>query len=155
MKTLSRVLLFGSISGLLWSAVPGTLNELFVNRADVPATVIAGIIAGVAASAVLAPWVSKAGRGITIAFGLLSLPLGAFVFGFAHALISRFFPALTSGMRVLVDPWTLGFAYALLSIISIFAIGLFPLAVVTTFLLRTFIVRGKTTESAAYFRILA
>ena len=40
-----------------------------------------------------------------------------------------------------------GVNYALLSVISIFAIGLFPLALVTTLLLKTFIVRGRTNNA--------
>jgi hypothetical protein len=147
MRTPARVLVFGFVSGLLWSIVPGILGELFSTRADVPATIVAGVVAGVVTSAVLALLVARFDRGLTIVLGLLSLPLGAFVFGFTLALISRLLPSLTSGTRAFIDPWTLGFNYAGLSVISIFAIGLFPLAVVTTLLLRAFIVRGRTTQN--------
>ena len=81
--------------------------------------------------------------------GLLSLPLGAFVFGFSLAVISRFSPALTSGERVLTEPWTLGFNYAIWSVISVFALGLFPLAVITTLLLRVCILRGYKLHNEA------
>jgi len=149
MRTLARILSFGFLSGLIWSVAPGALADLFSTRADIPATVIAGITAGVVTSAVLAPLVVRFGRGPTIFFGVLSLPLGGFVFGFSLALISRCFPALTSGTRALVEPWTLGFNYAFLSVISVFAFGLFPLAVVTTLLLRKFVIRSRRTDNVA------
>jgi hypothetical protein len=149
MKTLKRVLVFGSISGLLWCVVPGLLDDLFSTPADTPVTVMAGVVAGILTSAMLALSVPRISRGFTMVVGTFALPLGAFVFGFAFALLSRFLPMLGSGTRAILDPWTLGLNYALLSVISIFAIGLFPLAVVTTLLLRAFILRGRRTENAA------
>ena len=148
MKTLGRVLAFGFVSGLLWSVVPGILGDLFSTRADVPATLIAGVVAGVITSAVLALLLVRFGRGPTVVLGLLSLPLGAFVFGFTLALMSRFLPALTGGTRAQIDPWNMGLNYALLSVISIFALGLFPLAVVTSLLLRALLVQGRRAENA-------
>jgi MFS family permease len=142
-KAFARVLAFGFVSGLLWSVVAGILADLFGTPADVPATIFAGVVAGVVTSAVLALLVARFGRGLTIVLGLLSLPLGAFVFGFSLAFISRVLPALTSGTRALINPWTLGSEYALLSVVSTFAIGLFPLAVVTTLLLRVYRSREK------------
>ena len=141
--------MFGFVSGLCWSVVPGILAELFESRADVPATMVAGAIAGVT-SAFLLSVVAKLGRVLTVILGLLSLPFGAFVFGFTFAVISRFLPALTSGSRALIEPWTLGFNYALLSVISIFAVVLFPLAVATTFFLRAYIVRGLRANEPAH-----
>ena len=148
MKMLGRVIAFGFVSGLVWSVVPGILANLFMTTTDVPATVVAGIIAGIATSALLGSLVAKFGRGVAVMLGLLSLPIGSFVFGFALALIDRFLPALASGTRAPLGPWTLGLNYAVLSVISIFAIGLFPLAVFTTLFLRAFIVRGNKTNSA-------
>jgi len=148
MKALARVLAFGFVSGLLWSIVPGILADLFSTRADVLATIVAGVVSGVVTSAVLAQLVARFGRGLTIVLGLVSLPLGAFIFGFTLALIDRFLPVLTSRTRALTDPWTLGLNCALLSVYSTFAIGLFPLAVVTTLILRAYIVRERRTENA-------
>jgi len=148
MSTITRALAFGFVSGLLWSVVAGFLADLFAHRADVPVTIVSGVVAGIVTSAILALLVARSNRGLTVLFGLLSLPLGAFVFGFTFGVISRFLPALTDGARELIDPWTLGSNYALLSVISIFAIGLFPLAVFTTLLLRAFIGRGRRMENA-------
>jgi hypothetical protein len=147
MRTLTRVLTFGFISGLLWSIVPGTLAELFSSR-DVLATVVAGIFSGVATSVVIGMFLERVGRPVTLLLGLVSLPFGAFVFGFALALIDRFFPGITSGSRAIIDPWTLGASYAVLSVISIFAVGLFPLAVLTTLGLRSWVIWGRNASPA-------
>ena len=136
------------MSGLLWSVAPGVLANLFSSRADVPAAVVAGIVSGVITSAILGAVVARFGRGLAVGFGLLSLPLGAFVFGFNLALITRFLPALTSGSLAVVEPWKLGSDYAILSVFTVLAVGLFPLAVVTTLLLRSFIIRGRKTDAA-------
>jgi len=149
MSTLARILVFGSVSGLLWSAAPGVLVDLFSLRADIPGTVLAGVASGVITSAILAPVVTRSGRELAVVFGFLSLPLGAFVFGFTLALIVRFIPALTSGAQAVGEPWTLGFNYALVSVYSVCAVGLFPLAVFTTLLLRSFIIRGRRTNAAS------
>ena len=145
MRALTNVLAFGFISGLLWSIVPGTLGNLFSSRGDVPATVAAGIFSGVVTSLVLAAFLGRVGRVVTVLLGFLSLPFGAFVFGFTLAMIDRLLPAITSQSRAILDPWTLGANYAVLSVVSIFAIGLFPLAVLTTLFLRSFVIRGKST----------
>ena len=143
MGTLPRILTFGSLSGLTWLVVPGILAELFISRADVPAVLIAGLVSGVATSIALGAVVTRTGRWLTVMLGLLSLPFGAFVFGFSLALLGKFLPALTSGSRGFPEPWNLGFTYALLSVVSVFAIGLFPLAVASTFLLKRVVLHGS------------
>jgi uncharacterized membrane protein len=148
MKTLARILVFGVVSGLLWSAAPGVLAGHFSSRADIPATIVAGILSGVVTSAILGTVVTRFGRGLTVVFGLSSLPLGAFAFGCGLALITQFIPGLAGSTGALVEPWILGINYALLSVISVFAVGLFPLAVGTTLLLRSFIIRARRTDVA-------
>jgi len=143
MSTLARILIFGSVSGLLWSVAPGVLDDLFSRRADVPATIVASVVSGIITAAVLGAVVTRFGLGPAVGFGLLSLPFGAFVFGFSLALITRFLPALTCGTRAVIEPWKLGADYVFLSVFTVLAVGLFPLAVVTTLLLRSFILRGR------------
>jgi hypothetical protein len=140
--------LFGLLSGLLWSLVPGTLANLFESRANVPATLLAGIVAGILTSLALASVLGRFGRILAVVLGLLSLPLGAFIFGFALEIIAHFFSTLSSGDRTFLQPWRLGLNYAVLSVISIFAVGLFPMAVLTTFFLRRVILRGRKQENA-------
>jgi hypothetical protein len=143
MKTPARVVLFGLLSGLLWSVVPGILANLFESRANVPATLIAGVATGILTSLALASVLGRFGPILAVVLGLFSLPLGAFIFGFAFEIIAHFFPTLSSGDRTYLQPWRLGLNYALLSVISIFAIGLFPLAVFTTLFLRRVMLGGK------------
>ena len=140
--------MFGLLSGLLWSVVPGTLANLFDSGANVPATLIAGAIAGLITTAALASVVARFGRVLAVMLGLISLPTGAFIFGFAFELVAHSFPTLSSGDRQYLPPWMLGLNYAVLSIISIFAVGLFPLAVLTTLFLRRVMLAGKKPENA-------
>ena len=144
---MARIVLFGTLSGLLWSVIPGTLNNLFTTGSEVATTLGTGVVAGVVTSALLTPFVLIRGRCLTIVLGLLSLPLGAFVFGAALALTGQFFK-FPAAAQVLVDPWILGAQYALLSVISIFALGLFPLAVLTTLLLRTWLHPERKANNA-------
>ncbi len=138
-----RIMVFGYLSGVLWSFVPGILADLVNSRADVPAVLIAGVVSGVATSTALAAVVLRTGRWLTLVSGLLSLPLGAFVFGFSHALVGRLLSPNSGGVHGFPEPWNLGATYALLSVLSVFAVGLFPLAVASTFLLKKFILRGN------------
>src|SRR5688572_20142616 len=91
-NTIARALAFGFVSGLLWGVVPGIQDDLFGNRADVSATVVSGVIAGIVTSTVLALLVGNLNRWLTALLGLLSLPLGEFVFGFTFGVVSRFLP---------------------------------------------------------------
>ena len=143
MKSCGRVVVFGVTSGLLWSIAPGFLADLFSVSADVPATIVASIIAGVVTTVALAALVARVRRSFAVVLGLASLPFGAFAFGFTIALISRFLPNQTSGARVSVEPMSQGLNYAVLSVVSVFALVLFPLAVLTTLLLRVWILRGQ------------
>ncbi len=143
MSVFFRIMVFGSLSGLLWSFVPGILADLVNSRADVPAVLIAGVVSGVATSTALAAVVVRTGRWLTLASGLLSLPLGAFVFGFSHALVGRLLSPNSGGAPGFLELWNFGANCALLSVISVFAVGLFPLAVASTFLLKRFILLGN------------
>lgn len=146
MSPRTRILTFGFLSGLLWSVAPLVLADLFRKGADIPGIVVPGIMAGILVSAILASVVAKTGRGMAFLFGLLSLPAGAFVFGFCLALTNRFLPILND-TPALAEPWTLGLFFMVTSVLSVAAIGLFPLAVGTTFLLRVFIRRSTRIDA--------
>lgn len=132
MNKLLRIVIFGAFSGSVWSLAPGVLGDLFSDRADIPGTFIAGILAGVLTAAMLSLPITRFGRTGTLVLGVVSLPVGAFVFGLSLALVSRIAPALTSH----VHPWSSAMSFAVLSVISVFAVVLFPLALVTTHLFR-------------------
>lgn len=132
MNTLPRIVTFGVISGVVWSLAPGILGDWFSDRADIPGTFIAGILAGVLTAAMLSLLITRFGRTGTLVLGVVSLPVGAFVFGLSLALVSRIAPALTSH----VHPWSSAMTYAVLSLISVFAVVLIPLALLTTHLFK-------------------
>jgi hypothetical protein len=147
MNAAQRIGTFGLVSGLIWSVAPGVLMDGFSTRADVITTLMASVVAGVASSAILAPFVARLGRAVVVVLGLLSLPLGAFAFGFSLTLIYQLLPGLTNGTRPSDHPLSQGLFFAFLSTVSVFAVGLFPLAVLTTFLLRSF-VRSQQVQRA-------
>jgi hypothetical protein len=142
MKTPARVLAFGLISGLVWSFAVVLLfqhNQLLARGLDLPGMLVAGAISGVATSAILAPILRRAGGGWSVFSGLLSLPIGAFLFGFSCGLFSHLFPEYSSGNYASISPWMLGCAFAAASVATAFALVFLPLAVATTYLLRAYL----------------
>lgn len=142
MNTTLRILAFGMVSGLIWSGVAGTLNELFRSPRETATAIVSGVLAGVFTSFALKLPLVRSGKLAAIVFGLLSLPLGAFAFGILLSLVQ--WAALDRDLT----PLALGVQYALLSVVSIFAVVLFPLAVLTTFLLRAVTISGSRRENA-------
>lgn len=143
-----RILMFGGLSGLIWSAAPGVLAGAFDQPDGMVRTLVAGVVAGTVISALLALVIPRRGRRTAIFLGLGSLPLGAFAFGSVHSLIASL-PATSAGAwDRLVEACQQGVNYALLSGISVFAPVLFPCAVVTTLALRTFLRQGTPTSAA-------
>lgn len=130
MNTALRVLVFGVVSGLIWSLVPGTLNNLFTSPKEITMVIVSGLVSGVITSFALRSPVSEARNLMTVIAGVIALPLGAFVFGFLLSFLQWIFFAQP------FTPFALGFQYALFSMISIFAIVLWPLSILTTFLLK-------------------
>jgi hypothetical protein len=148
-----RVLTFGIGSGLVWAIIAGVLDQLFVSAGEVVTVLASGVLSGVVVSFLLLVPLAKSGRWGGLVLGLLSLPLGAFAFGVLASAVQwvarestgftgRF---ITSGFR----PVGSGLELALLSIISIFAFLLFPLAVLTTFLLRGIILSDRRLAHGA------
>ena len=140
MSTSFRVLSFGVISGLLWSLIAGFIGELFRSPGESVTVIVSGVLSGVIVSFALVAPLAKSSRGKTILLGALSLPLGAFVFGVLLSLVQwlvrEFGGTAYRNVANEFAPFTAGFEYAVLSVISIFAVVFFPLAVLTTFLLR-------------------
>ena len=140
--------LFGLVSGLLWSFAPGVLAGLF--NGSTPGAILASIASGSITSAILAPLLTRVRRRGTIVLGLLSLPVGAFIFGSVFGLIVQFLPSLTEGAFGPFAPWHYGFNYVLLSVATPFAVMLFPLALVTTFLLKMVLLRAAEQYPSAH-----
>jgi hypothetical protein len=133
--------MFGIVSGLIWSVVPGGLNDLFRSKESI-LVFIAGAVTGLAVSLALKVPLTKFGRWWTLLLGLVSLPLGAFIFGVVFSLLNLS-DWLNGSQYGIFNSILIGGYYALLSVISIFAIVLFPLAVLTTFTLRAVIHSGE------------
>jgi uncharacterized membrane protein YjgN (DUF898 family) len=97
-------------------------------------------LTGVVLSFALKQPLAKAGFWVCFGLGLLALPVGAFAFGVLASLVEN----LTATLTDITDkfggnPFSVGVEYALFSVVSLFAVVLFPLAVLTTFLLRAVI----------------
>jgi hypothetical protein len=145
-----RSVLFGIVSGLIWSVVvevfvlsalsdkPDTWGGLFVKLGS-------GVAAGVIVALLLKSLLSRSGPSTTIICGLLSLPVGAFLYGFLLALMQMLANTFTGvgGTSVSgLNPVEAGVVFAGVSCVSFLSIFFLPAAVITTFLLRTFIIRG-------------
>src|ERR1700722_16297523 len=105
---------------------------MFVERlglgqsSDLPAKAFVGVLTGVVISFPLAVPLKRFGKRATILLGALSLPLGAFLYGFILSIFLSGEPAESL--------WA-GFACAVVTVVSDCAFVLFPLAILTTFLL--------------------
>ena len=144
MNTTVKVLVFGVASGLIWSLAPIILGDGFTSARETTKVLVSGVSSGVLVSLALRTPLSKSGRLGAFIAGLLSLPLGAFLFGFLSSVVEMF----TAGTFDL-HPFLSGFYYAAMSVISFFALYFFPLAVLTTFVLRAVILSGRKHDNAA------
>jgi hypothetical protein len=131
-----RVLAFGVVSGLVWSVAPGVLSGLFFSAAGTAVALAAAAITGIVVSFGLKKPLQKAGIWGCIGLGLLSLPFGAFVFGLLVALADILDRGSTAVEAFGGGPLMVALIYAIYSVTSVFAVILFPLAVLTTVLLR-------------------
>jgi hypothetical protein len=150
-----RILIFGTVSGLLWAVVPGSLSDLFNDHlAGETATVfISGALSGLVVSFVLWRLLVKSSVGGALAVGILSLPLGAFAFGVIISFVQWVAREFTGvPYRFVADgfsPFQAGFQYAAYSLVTVFALILVPLSIVTTIILRAVIRSGRNHDSVA------
>ena len=145
----SRVITFGVASGLVWSVIADGLSGLSEFR-TVVTVFISGILTGVLVSLALKSPLQIYGRWSGFVFGTLSLPVGAFIFGVIVSCVQLLASKITgSGDFPFIgpnsDPIQTGMMYALLSVVSLFTVGLLPLAVLTAFILRAVIHESKTS----------
>jgi len=134
MNAPTRILAFGSVSGFFWAIVAGFLADRF-EVCGISPTLISGIISGIVTSAIFSWLVSRLSEVKAALVGILSLPFGAFIFGFSVTVLSS-----TGSPRVALN---LAVNLALLSVVSTFAVVLIPLAVGTTLALRSIVVRPR------------
>jgi hypothetical protein len=142
MKTPLKVLTFGVVSGCVWSVVANVTVGAFGGTSDAIAKVVSGVLAGVLISLALGVPLKRFGKRATILLGALSLPLGAFLYGFIFSIVGwRFL-----GYEPTSPLWD-GYACAAMSVVSNFAIVFFALAIFTTFLLGRVIVPVKPEDA--------
>lgn len=145
MNATVRITTFGALSGILWSAVAGFIGELFRSRSETAAVLVAGVLTGILVSFILSHPLRRLSRRGSIWLGLLTLPLGGFCFGVVLSFVRLMGGHITGGEHVFAQhsfaPLTLGISFAVLSMISIFAVVLFPLSVFTTYLFKRFIIQ--------------
>src|SRR5690349_21518456 len=129
MSTPLRVLAFGIVSGLIWSLVPGTLSELFRSPGETATVIVSGMLSGIVTSFALAAALMRCHRLATILFGALSLPLGAFAFGFLLSVVQWLVREFSSTSYRFVGhgfaPFIAGAQYAVFSI-TVFGYVLLP-----------------------------
>jgi hypothetical protein len=145
-STICRVLVFGIVSGLTWSCVPGTLSELSRSAGETATVIVSGVLAGVLTSFALGAALRRCGLGEALLFGVASLPLGAFAFGVCLSLVQWVVGECTGMAYRFAAPFApirAGAQYAILSVASVFAFILFPMAVCTTLLLRLVVRAGQ------------
>src|SRR5580692_6084663 len=98
MKTPLKVLTFGVVSGLVWSVVPSVLAVMWLGARwfdatdDVTAKALSGVLTGVVISFALGVPLKKFGKRAAMLLGALSLPVGAFVYGFIFSIVQWIFP---------------------------------------------------------------
>ena len=129
----ARIFAFGAVSGLIWSAIAGVILHLsFGSLGATVATLLSGILVGILLSIALVVPLARLGRSSVFVLGLLSLPLGVFLFGIIISLV-----ALLAGESYAdVRPLETSLVWAFYSVASYFALFLIPLAILTTYLLR-------------------
>lgn len=144
-RPLSTTLFWGAFYGTLWSLAPGVLSELLslARPGEAMTVVLTGILTGVLVSAVLAPLLPRTKRWHAALLGVLSLPLGAWLFGFliswCHWGVMKLTGIHYRFVMEIVEPPGHAFGplqtagnYALYSTLSPFGLLLIPLAILTT-----------------------
>jgi hypothetical protein len=138
MSTNAKVITFGIICGLIWSAI--ATGFLLDSPSNLILDLLAGSLTGVIISSVLKFPLTKHGPWWTLFFGLASLPLGAFIYGVIFSIFN--FSEVVDGGSIF-NVFAIGGEFALISVISYMAVAFFPLAVLTTFILRFIIHHSK------------
>lgn len=142
-----RVLAFGTVSGLIWSVIAGSCTTGAFQSVDATATMLlSGILIGVIVSSALAAPLARSGRSGMVCLGLLSLPLGAFLWGVCSALVQWF----KGWSYADVKPLESGLACAFMSVMSLLAIVFVPLAILTTYLLWRLVRKHSHQPNSTY-----
>lgn len=138
-----RLLIFGLGYGAIWSLVPGALGDLLRSPLQAATVLGAGMLTGTVVTLALALVLKRLNGWQAAVLGILSLPIGAWVFGLliscAHWIILqlsgvhlRFVTEIEEVPGYAWAPFEAAFQYAFFSSFTVFAFALFPLAILTT-----------------------
>lgn len=138
-----RLLIFGLGYGAIWSLVPGALSDLLRSPLQAATVLGAGMMTGIVVTLALALVLKRANVWQAAVLGILSLPIGAWLFGLliscVHWMILqvsgvhlRFVTEIEEVPGYLWAPFDAAFQYAFFSSFTVFAIALLPLAILTT-----------------------
>jgi predicted membrane protein len=145
---------WGTAYGVVWSLAPGILSELMRQPGQAATVIFAGAITGVLVACALTPALTRSRMWQALLLGLLSLPLGAGLFGFTISWIQcvvmnltgvhyRFVMQIVEAPGYVFAPLKAGRDFALYSTLSPFGLLFIPLAVLTTLHLRSRILRSR------------
>jgi len=140
-------LAWGVAYGAVWSLAPGFLSELLRNHGEAVTVVLAGAVTGALVTLLLAPFLTRSKWWGAVLLGVVSLPLGAGLFGIIVSWIQwmvmrttgthyRFVMQVVEPPGYVFGPLKAGGSYAIYSTCSAFAILFIPLAILTTLHLR-------------------
>jgi hypothetical protein len=150
MKTRTRVYIFGLIAGLIWSVIPGILLKEFKSFGETIAVLVTGAITGLLVSIALYIPLKKFKSWIgfflgSLFFGIIALPLGAFLFGVLISIMETALTGLPSYFNESFSPFSDGVFLAAMSTFSFYGIVFLPLAMITTFFLKIIISSSEPT----------
>ena len=140
---IKTVLLSGALYGAVWSLAPGCLSELLSMPGEAAIVILSGAMTGMIMSAALVPVLARCKRWQAVGLGVLSLPLGAGLFGFVISCIQwvvmkptgtdyRFVMQIVEQPGYIFDPLQTAKHYVLYATLSAFGIVFIPLAIFTT-----------------------
>lgn len=148
-------LAWGVAYGAVWSLAPGFLSELLRNTGEAVTVVLAGAVTGAVVTLLLAPFLTRFKWWGAVLLGVVSLPLGAGLFGiivsWIHWIVMRttgihyrFVMEVVEPPGYVFGPLKAGRDYALYSTCSAFALLFIPLALLTTLHLRRMLLRPNS-----------
>jgi hypothetical protein len=158
--TRSSLLTLGVIYGALWSLAPGILSELLWSPWQAITVLVAGMLTGTIVTFALAPRLRRMNLIQGTLLGVLSLPFGASMFGMLISCLHwivlkstgihyRFVMEIEEPPGYVWAPLEAAWQYATGSTFTFFAIGLMPLAILTTLHLQAVVRRPVSHTNMA------
>jgi hypothetical protein len=137
----ARLMLFGALAGVAWAVVPWFLIDMIRPPGQAVTAFASGAMTGALVALLLAFPLRQSGPAGTLLVGVLSYPLGAFIFGFVtsivHLLVSRAFGVEYRFVESGFAPVRVGLSLAgYAALFWPFPLILVPLALWTTYQLK-------------------